>query len=1195
MRERARREQGGHSSPAKRTALNREREETRGRNPQRGFELVKQRRVQNVQHQDWKMQKHGMYNWGLYKQATPYFFTNCSDDWSYERHVEDIPEIWKGRRKGHHRVQQIRIDLGGMTLEMGSIQSKADKEEAKVDIEMAHSVEMVRNLQEKFFMEGYFSCQIRPMGGRLVLLDCQDKEELKDLVEMASNWLRQWFEEVHPWSPEMVAKERFVWMRCQGVPLNAWGTDFFSTMSCSWGKIICVDDNTSKRRRFNIARFLISTPIMDTITVLRQVKINESIYTVKFTEEELTNSFFFLKQDFMPSFESDSKEHEVWTSEAKSEEQKFNYAEKDELVNYDDAGEEDDDVSEAGKAEKRGTQGFEREKGRLEDWMSKQMGKMAKKKRRKVRKCSSLYSNIGVQVIGAEGRRGRGKQSMQPTKRKLAPKFLPNPNGLVAGDSIGDRNIQNCNRFLKKKMQNRLAKEIWDLAKQLGAMAEDDDEMIQRIEELEERDRQAKKDMAYRDMGVNSKCVWNSKVLKKEEVLEGENFIGIYRLWGEDKLPMNIVNIYSPCQLTGKRALWEKLQHLMNNRRGKWCLAGDFNAHMSRIDRFLLSEDWITEWSDVKQRGLRRSVSDHCPILLKNEKVDWGPKPFKFFDAWLDQPGCKEVIKDVWNHKEVKGWKGFKLKEKLKNTKQALKEWSRKSINEVDGKIKEAENEIAEIDEKGEKTQLVADDIEKKRISFVDLWKNLRIKERIWQQKSRKMWLRERDANTKFFHRCVKGRWKRNEINSIQINGEQHTGVMEIKEKVAEYFQDLFIEEKWQRPKLDGISFNQISQDDNEILIAKFSEEEIKEAIWNCDSSKAPGPDGFNFRFVKTMWEDIKSDIVDFVQEFYSNGRLVKGSNASFIVLIPKKENPQGIEEYRPISLIGVIYKIIAKLLANRLQKVLPKVIGDQQMAFIEGTQLVDGVVIANEIIDEVKRKKKRCFLFKVDFEKAYDKVCWDFVNYMMMRMGMIADVKISQGKLDAWEWVHDKDGHYSTKTAYSLLTQEQRGSRGTEIFRRIWNPLFPSKVSAFNWQLMLDRIPTWMNLLRRGITKDMEEGRCAVCGEADENAGHLFLNCKCARWIWKACAKWWGAKIFFGTDCWNTFQNFGAWTKNKHIRKGWDCIWNTVIWSIWLSRNQKIFQDKEINLGKLFELIQLRSFLWIKATNDRYTFSLTD
>ncbi|GKU93443.1 hypothetical protein SLEP1_g7038 [Rubroshorea leprosula] len=88
MRERVRRKQGGHSSLANRMTLNREHEETRGRSPQRGLELVKQRRVQDVKHQDWKTQKHGMYNWDLYKQATPYFFTNCPDDWSYE-------DMWK--------------------------------------------------------------------------------------------------------------------------------------------------------------------------------------------------------------------------------------------------------------------------------------------------------------------------------------------------------------------------------------------------------------------------------------------------------------------------------------------------------------------------------------------------------------------------------------------------------------------------------------------------------------------------------------------------------------------------------------------------------------------------------------------------------------------------------------------------------------------------------------------------------------------------------------------------------------------------------------------------------------------------------------------------------------------------------------------------------------------------------------------
>ncbi|GKV31782.1 hypothetical protein SLEP1_g40447 [Rubroshorea leprosula] len=412
---------------------------------------------------------------------------------------------------------------------------------------------------------------------------------------------------------------------------------------------------------------------------------------------------------------------------------------------------------------------------------------------------------------------------------------------------------------------------------------------------------------------------------------------------------------------------------------------------MSRLDRFLLSEEWMAKWSNVKQWGMKRSISDHCPILLKNEQVDWGPKPFKLYDAWLENPGCKEVITKVWKSCEVKGWSGFILKEKLKHTKLALKEWSNNMNMEVDRQLKDAEVTIARIDEKGEQNQLSDNDIEMRRKCFIDLWKNLRIKERMWQQKSRMLWLKEGDANTKFFHRSVKGRWRRNEVNSIRINGVQLIEVETIKQETAKYFQDLFAEEQWSRPKLDGISFKQISRTDNETLIAAFSEQEIKEAIWDCDSSKSPGPDGFNFRFVKTMWEVIKFDVINFVQEFQEHGRLVRGSNASFIVLIPKTENPQGIEEYRPISLIGVMYKIIAKLLANRLRKVLPMVIGEQQMAFLEERQLAEGVVIANEVIDEVKRKKMKSFLFKADFEKAYDKVCWEFIEYMMLRMGFNA------------------------------------------------------------------------------------------------------------------------------------------------------------------------------------------------------------
>lgn len=111
------------------------------------------------------------------------------------------------------------------------------------------------------------------------------------------------------------------------------------------------------------------------------------------------------------------------------------------------------------------------------------------------------------------------------------------------------------------------------------------------------------------------------------------------------------------------------------------------------------------------------------------------------------------------------------------------------------------------------------------------------------------------------------------------------------------------------------------------MLVEHFQEEEIRRAVWSCGSDTSPGPDGFNFKFIKQFWEVIKPDFLRFFDEFYVNGVFPRGLNASFIALIPKVPDPQGLNEYRPISLIGCTYKILAKVLANRLKRILPLVI----------------------------------------------------------------------------------------------------------------------------------------------------------------------------------------------------------------------------------------------------------------------------
>lgn len=105
-------------------------------------------------------------------------------------------------------------------------------------------------------------------------------------------------------------------------------------------------------------------------------------------------------------------------------------------------------------------------------------------------------------------------------------------------------------------------------------------------------------------------------------------------------------------------------------------------------------------------------------------------------------------------------------------------------------------------------------------------------------------------------------------------------------------------------------------------------------------------------------------------------------------MLIPKVSDPIGLRDFRPISLIGSYYKILAKMLAKRLKKVVGKLIGDVQNAFIEGRLILNGVLVANEVLNVMQRKKKKGFIFKVDFEKAFDSINWDFLLGILNNMG---------------------------------------------------------------------------------------------------------------------------------------------------------------------------------------------------------------
>lgn len=126
-------------------------------------------------------------------------------------------------------------------------------------------------LQERLCMQGYQSVKVTPMGGSLVMLYPDDEGEILDMISKGSPWMNELFVSVRPWSPKEVSVDRTVWLRCIGVPIHTWNAGFFSFLTGGMGKFISLDDSTSTKVRFDVARVLVQTIIPKSIDRLIEV------------------------------------------------------------------------------------------------------------------------------------------------------------------------------------------------------------------------------------------------------------------------------------------------------------------------------------------------------------------------------------------------------------------------------------------------------------------------------------------------------------------------------------------------------------------------------------------------------------------------------------------------------------------------------------------------------------------------------------------------------------------------------------------------------------------------------------------------------------------------------------------------------------------------------------------------------------
>ncbi|CAL5382198.1 unnamed protein product [Camellia sinensis] len=297
-------------------------------------------------------------------------------------------------------------------------------------------------------------------------------------------------------------------------------------------------------------------------------------------------------------------------------------------------------------------------------------------------------------------------------------------------------------------------------------------------------------------------------------------------------------------------------------------------------------------------------------------------------------PNFRSVVQKAWSESLAQRWAGFRIKMKLCGLKPELKRWNLEEFGIVESQLKKAEEELHALELMAESRVLETQESAVRR-EVRNLVRELRKKmDLIWFQKSRLNWAQNGDRNTRFFHIMANKRQRRNLVDSVVVDGIRVEELVLVREAVLRYFSKAFAEEWKYRPKLTG-NFISISRTKVvEVLEHEFTMDEVWEAAKDCDGNKVPGPDGFNMICIQKCWKIMKGDVFQFMQEFYKNSKLAKRINSSFITLIPKKVNPEELADYRPICLIGVVYKILAKILSRRLKKVLPDVISEVQTAY---------------------------------------------------------------------------------------------------------------------------------------------------------------------------------------------------------------------------------------------------------------------
>ncbi|KAL3688085.1 hypothetical protein R1sor_014394 [Riccia sorocarpa] len=481
--------------------------------------------------------------------------------------------------------------------------------------------------------------------------------------------------------------------------------------------------------------------------------------------------------------------------------------------------------------------------------------------------------------------------------------------------------------------------------------------------------------------------------------------------WNSVETPADSVGS-SPIQLGGERRKWQSLLAHQDLEDG-WLVASKREGpHFTRqqtvggrIDQARLDRIYFTpceQWADLQiiaTHDTKGRLSDHKPVVLsiKKEELKGTRKStyFKVSPETLQHEETMEAARKTWHEAGKPGddprrnwdWKWGETRRVL----MARAKHERETRQVVQGRLEELNKKRAEI---AVNRTSVPDQ------QLLDLEEEIKLLERqqetAWRRWSRTRWIKEGDMPSKFFFSLLKAKRASQSITLIKTDdGRQLTKEEDIVKELAKFYMTLFkqeeISEREQnlRNEVLRTTTKRLNESQNRRLSREPDLEEVHGVIEKLPTDKSPGLDGMTVESLKALGETPVADLLAVALAFWRGEKITWKQQQGVIILIPKEGERHLIKNWRPISLLNLGYKLLAKILANILKELLPELIDSQQKVFVQGRSISDSVMAFKIGQEWCLKSKQKALFVKLDFEKAYDRVGHQYLWQTMEAMNI--------------------------------------------------------------------------------------------------------------------------------------------------------------------------------------------------------------